>query len=178
MIVNNGNIQAPADSDVQESPWGVGIELPGTYADLITNNTIRGNPNFGFLGFEFPDPFPPQSNTIYFQLSGNRISGNRFSDNGTLAGGADIGMAGGVFGSQKSVNNCVSGNTFATSIPAAVEATWGCQNATTPNPGAGLLGKVLTLFDVARNSVPQPPPRRQPTMPHPCRGVPRNPLCG
>lgn len=179
LIANNGNIQAPADSDVQTAPWGVGIELPGTYADLITNNTITGNPNFGFLGLEFPDPFPPQNNTIYFQLSGNRISGNRFSNNGTLSGGADIGMAGGVFGSMRSVNNCFSGNTFSTSVPANVQGTWGCQNTTTPNPGGGLLGKILSFFDVPRNSVPQPAPRqRQPTMPHPCRGVPRNPLCG
>jgi hypothetical protein len=178
VIADNGNIQAPADSDVQQSPWGVGIELPGTYADLITHNTIRGNPNFGFLGFEFPDPFPPTTNTIYFQLSGNRISANRFSGNGTNPGGADIGMAGGVFGSKRSVNNCLSGNAFATSIPAGVQGTWGCQNGTTPNPGAQALGTILSLFDVTRNSVPQPTPGRQSTMPHPCRGVPRNPLCG
>ena len=30
-----------------------------------------------------PNPFPPTSNTIDFQLSGNRISDNRFSGNGT-----------------------------------------------------------------------------------------------
>jgi Right handed beta helix region len=177
LIANNGNIRAPADSDVQESPWGVGIELPGTYADLITNNTIRGNPNFGFLGLEFPDPFPPTTGTIYFQLSGNRISDNRFSGNGTNPGGADIGMAGGAFGSQNSVNNCLSQNTFVTSVPAGVQGTWGCQNSTTPNPGAGLLAVILNLSGVPRNSVPQPAPHRQPTMPNPCRGVPRNPLC-
>jgi hypothetical protein len=79
---------------------------------------------------------------------------------------------------MRSVNNCLSGNTFTTSVPAGVQGTWGCQNATTPNPGGALLGVILNLSDVPRNSVPQPAPRRQPTMAHPCRGVPSNPLCG
>ena len=177
VIADNGNIHAPADSDAQEGPWGVGIELPGTYADLIENNKITGNPNFGLLGFEFPDPFPPKTKSIDFQLSGNRVSGNRFSNNGSRSGGADIGLAGGVFGSQRSVNNCVSGNMFSTSIPADIEGTWGCQNATTPNPGGGLLGEILSLFNVRFRQMRQPAPGSQPTMPHPCRGVPRNPLC-
>ena len=178
VVADNGNIHAPTDSDAQEAPWGVGIELPGTYADLIENNTITGNPNFGVLGFEFPDPFPPTRSTIYFQLSGNRISSNRFSSNGFRSGGADIGLAGGVFGSRNSVNNCVSGNVFATSVPAGIEGTWGCQNATTPNPGGGLLPEILSLFDVRFTPMAQPAPKSQPSMPHPCSGVPRNPLCG
>jgi hypothetical protein len=177
VIEDNGNTHAPADSDAQEGPWGVGIELPGTYGDLIENNTITGNPNFGLLGFEFPDPFPPTSSTVYFQFSGNRVSGNRFSNNGTNSGGADIGLAGGVFGSQSSVNNCLSGNVFTTSIPSNIEGTWGCQNATTPNPGGALLAELLSLSGVRFRQLPQPAPGPQRTMPHPCRGVPRNPLC-
>lgn len=177
VVTNNGSIHVPADSDVQGGPWGVGIELPGTYGDLVENNKISGNPNFGLLGHEFPDPFPPTTKTIYFQFSGNRVSDNRFSHNGTRPGGADIGLIGGLFGSQSSVNNCVSGNVFNTSIPASVEGSWGCQNATTPNPGGGLLGELLSLTNVRFRQLPQPAPGRQPTMPHPCRGVPRNPLC-
>jgi hypothetical protein len=180
VIANNGNLSAPADVDVLHAPWGVGLELPGVSADLVENNTITGNPNFGVLAFEYPDPFPPVSKTIYFQLSGNRISDNRFSGNGTRSGGADIGMAGGVFGIKNSVNNCLSGNTFTTSIPANIQGTWGCQNTTTPNPGGALISEVVSLSSQsgARHSVRQPAPGPQPTMPHPCRGVPRNPLCG
>lgn len=177
LVTNNGNTHAPADSDAQEGPWGVGIELPGTYADLIEHNTITGNPNFGLFGFEFPDPFPPTSDTIYFQFSGNRVSANRFSKNGTRSGGADIGLVGGVFGSKTSVNNCLSGNKFSSSVPAGIEGTWGCQNATTPNPGAALFSELLSLSGVRFHQMPQPAPKPQPTMPHPCRGVPRNPLC-
>ena len=180
VIADNGNLHSPAEADVLQAPWGVGIEMPGTYADLVENNTIRGNPNFGLLAFEFPDPFPPTSGSVYFQLSGNRISNNRFSGNGSRAGGADIGLGGGLFGSKRSVNNCLSGNAFVSSLPARIQGRWGCQHRTTPNPGPAILPELLKLMSESgsRRSLPQPPPPPQPTMPHPCAGVPRNPLCG
>jgi hypothetical protein len=179
-IIDNANLHSPAEKDVLQAPWGVGIEMPGTYADLVANNIITGNPNFGLLAFEFPDPFPPTSNSVFFQLSGNRISNNRFARNATRPGGADIGLGGGVFGAKRSVNNCLSQNSFASSIPAGIQSRWGCQHATTPNPGAAILPEVLKLDSESgsRTSLPQPPPPPQPTMPQPCRGVPPNPLCG
>ena len=117
---------------------------------------------------------------MYFQSSGDRVSDNRITGNAELSGTFDIGLEGGVFGTQNSVNDCFSGNTFATSSPADIEGTWGCQNATTPNGGADLFAEILTLVQQsgARRQRPQPAPRPQPTMPRPCRGVPRNPLCG
>ena len=128
---------------------------------------------------ERPDPFPPTSKTVYFQASGNKVSGNRVVGNATEPGTADIGLAGGVFGTQSSINNCFSGNMFATSIPANIEGTWGCQNATTPNGGGELFSEIVKLIaqSGSRHPHPQPAPHRQPTMPRPCRGVPRNPLC-
>jgi hypothetical protein len=179
VIADNNNLTTP-ESSGSDAPWGVGIELPGDYADLFRHNTIRGNVNFGVLAFENPNPFPPTSNTIDFQLSGNRISDNRFRGNGTAAGGADVALEGGVFGTKQSVNNCFSGNHLATTIPAKLEGAWGCQNATTPNGDAGLVGTIVSLEAEAKARHPrgQPAPSRQPRMPHPCRGVPRNPLCG
>lgn len=178
LIENNGNLTAPANATILSVPWGNGAILIGTYADLVQNNTIRGNPNFGLLGFENPDPFPPTAQTVYFQLAGNKVANNRFSNNGTRPNGADIGIAdlGGLFGpANGSVNNCFTGNVFTRSNPANIEGTWGCQNATTPVPGSGLLGTILTLQSEsqARHSVPQPAPPRQKTMPRPCGGVPR-----
>jgi hypothetical protein len=180
VISDNGNLNTPANNTLLGAPWGVGVMLPGDYADLVENDTIVGNPNFGALVFEQPNPFPPTAKTEYFQAIGNRISDNRLSGNGTAPGGADIGLEGGVFGAQDSVDNCFSGNTFTTSIPADIEGTWGCQNATTPNGGPALFSELLTLIaqSGARHSRPQPAPPPQPTMPRPCQGVPRNPLCG
>jgi hypothetical protein len=179
-IVDNGNISTPANSTLLGAPWGVGVLLSGDYADLVRDNVIRGNPNFGVFVFERPNPFPTTPQTIFFQVSGNRISHNTFARNGARPGGADIGLEGGAFGSMKSTNNCFSSNTFASSIPASIQGTWGCQHTTTPNGGTALVAKLLQLIGEsgARNSRPQPPPPRQPTMPSPCQGVPRNPLCG
>ncbi len=180
LIENNGNLSTPANSDILGAPWGDGVLLGGDYADLIEDNTIRNNPTFGVLVLERPDPFPPTSDTVFFQSSGDRVSDNRITSNATQPGTFDIGLEGGVFGTQNSVNDCFSDNTFATSSPAGIEGTWGCQNATTPNGGADLFSEILTLVDQsgARHPHPQPAPHRQPTMPHPCRAVPRNPLCG
>jgi hypothetical protein len=172
-IVDNNDLTTP-ESRSSDAPWGVGVELPGDYGDLFRDNTIIGNQNFGALVFENPDPFPPTASTIFFQVAGNAFVHNRFSANGT-----DIGLEGGLFGSQHSVDNCFAGNTFTTSIPASIEGTWGCQNATTPNGDGDLIKPILTLLQEAesRHPVGQKRPPRQKTMPHPCRGVPRNPLC-
>jgi hypothetical protein len=179
LVVGNDNLTAPANGDTLNALWGIGVELPGTYADLVRGNTIRDNPNFGLLMHEYPDPFPPVRRTIFFQTSGNRAEGNVLSGNGSRPGGADLGLEGGAFGSMRSVNDCFTANRFATSIPAGIEGTWGCQNATTPNGGTGLVGELLTLLSESqhRHQVAQPAPGRQPTMPRPCRGVPSNPLC-
>lgn len=179
-VVDNNNLSTPANAETSAVPWGVGLVWPGLYGDLVANNTVRGNANFGILAFEAPDPFPPGKSTIYFQLSGNRFVGNRLSGNGTRPGGADIGLEGGAFGSRRSVNNCFADNHFRTSIPAGIESAWGCQHATTPNGGRRLLPTILALIGEsrARTATAQPAPRPQPTMPSPCRDVPRNDLCG
>jgi hypothetical protein len=180
LVENNNNLRAPESGETDGS-WGVGFEWPGDYADLVENNTIRNNVNFGILAHEYPHPFPPVAKTIFFQLSGNKFANNRLVNNGTRSGGADIGLEGGLFGSQQSVNNCFSGNSFHSSIPANIEGTWGCQNATTPNGGTGLLGKLLQLLGETSPGDPtylrhprgQPAPRKQTTMPRPCAGTPR-----
>ncbi|HUJ33657.1 MAG TPA: hypothetical protein VLW51_00500 [Solirubrobacteraceae bacterium] len=180
VIADNGNLSVPANGTLLSAPAGVGVMLPGDYADLVEDNTITGNPNFGVLVFEQPNPYPPTAKTIDFQAAGNRVSDNRFANDGTASGGADIGLEGGLFGAMDSVDNCFSGNTFTTSIPANIEGTWGCQNATTPNGGSDLFNGVFALIaqSGARHSRGQAAPASQPAMPRPCAGVPKNPLCG
>src|SRR5436305_11854310 len=82
LIANNNNLNAP-ESGGTDGSWGVGVLLPGDYADLVQGNTIRNNVNFGVLAHEYPNPFPPTANTVYFQASGNRIGGNQLRNNGT-----------------------------------------------------------------------------------------------
>jgi hypothetical protein len=196
----NNNLTVPTNGSTEVAPWGVGIELPGDYAVMVENNVITNNPNNGVLGFEYPNPFPPEAKTIFFQFSGNRISNNHFLNNGhnpspELSGSpftGDLSMLSGygeLFGGpeSQSVNNCASGNHFAdATFPLKIEGTWGCQHKTTPNPGGGLPAAeyLLTLEGeskyIKEHVIPpegQPVPPQQPTMPKPCAGVPKNPLC-
>ena len=166
-------------------------------------NGFTNNPNNGVLGFEYPNPtngealakgeFPFFPDTLFFQLAGNRISNNVFAHNGYRGGAftGDLTLVGGfseVFGypESHSVNNCASSNLFSdATFPAKIEGTWGCQNNTTPSPGGGLpaveyLVGLQLEADAIRAAVPpvgQPAPQPQQTMPNPCAGVPKNPLC-
>ncbi len=184
LVEENNNINAPDNPSSAAAPWGVGVELPGTYADLVENNIIKNNPTNGVLAFEYPNPYPPQENTIYFQLAGNRISNNTFVGNGSAGGtyAGDVMLQGGVFGEQRSTNNCLTGNTFTAAVyPEKIEEGWGCQNVTTPNPNNGFpaLEYLIGLQAVSQGRTPeaQPVPPAQPTMPNPCQGAPKNPLC-
>ncbi|HME01488.1 MAG TPA: hypothetical protein VKG38_00475 [Solirubrobacteraceae bacterium] len=201
IITENNNLSVPALGNPSGS-WGSGVLLTGDYADLIQGNVISDNANDGVLGLEYPNPFPPGPETIFFQLAGNRISNNVLLHNGfnpTYSGSpfaGDVMLTGGyspLFGGPEShsENNCVSGNVLTdATFPARIEETWGCQHGTTPNPGYGglpvppaeLPPAVEYLLQVkaeaeSRHAVPQPAPPAQPTMPDPCEGVPRNPLC-
>jgi hypothetical protein len=197
VISENNNLTVPANASAAAAPWGVGVELPGDYADLVENNEITNNPSNGVLAFEYPNPFEPPEfkNSIFFQLAGNKIAGNEFSGNGgeplteaNFAG--DVMMSGGLFGMQQSTNNCLSANTFtAATYPADIEGTWGCQNKTTPNPDIGYenpeaaIQYLLELAFISEHREDfvevkgQPAPPEQETMPNPCEGVPKNPLC-
>jgi hypothetical protein len=182
LVTENNDLEVPANESTAAAPWGVGVELPGDYADLVENNTITNNANNGVLGFEYPNPFPPQEDTIDFALAGNRISDNTFSNNGSsnAAFAGDVTLAGGIF--TESTNNCLSGNSFAdATFPGEIETTWGCQNATTPSPFLNFAAVEYLLQlqteSQARLAVDQAPPPAQTTMPNPCEGVPRDPLC-
>src|SRR5205823_3875283 len=147
VVASNGNFSAPANSTAASVPWGNGFVLIGTYADLITGNTITGNPSAGVMGFENPNPFPATPDTIYFQLAGNAVVGNIFSNNATSgdAAAADITVEGGGFGTMQSTNNCFSGNTLTATVPSNLEVSWGCDQQTTPNPGQGAINYIFAL---------------------------------
>ena len=82
--------------------------------------------------------------------------------------------------SGESVNNCLVGNHFTSAtFPEGIESGWGCQHKTTPSPGGEPFEYILELSAQAqaRTQEGQPAPPAQPTMPSPCAGVPKNPLC-
>lgn len=193
LITENNNLTVPVNPTTAQAAFGTGIILPGDYADLVEKNVISNNANDGVFGIEFPNPFTPENGfqgTIFFQLAGNRISNNAFINNGYRGGAftGDVTLASGASEiflgiESQSKNNCVSGNVFtSTTSPAKIQGTWGCQHNTTPNPGGGLPAYEYILAQaeeaaLIRKPVGQPAPPEQPTMPNPCQGVPKNPLC-
>jgi hypothetical protein len=198
LITENNNLTVPVNESTARAGFGTGVILPGDYADLIEHNVISKNTNDGVFGIEFPNPFtpppffnPPFQGTIFFQLAGNKISNNQFVRNGHSHGGpftGDVTLASGaneIFRERESQskNNCLSGNSFGDgTFPKGIQGTWGCQNNTTPNPGGAPAAYeyILAATEEAaalRTPVGQPEPPPQPTMPNPCEGVPKNPLC-
>jgi hypothetical protein len=193
LITENNNLTVPVNETTAQAGFGTGVILPGDYADLIEHNVITNNANDGVFGIEFPNPFTPENGflgTIFFQLAGNRISNNEFSNNGYHGGSftGDVTLASGASEiflgiESQSKNNCASGNVFrSATFPANIEGRWGCQHSTTPNPGGGLPAYEYIQASAQeaaflRKPVGQPAPPPQPTMPNPCEGVPKNPLC-
>jgi ribosomal protein L24 len=194
VITENNNSTVPVNESTARASFGNGIILPGVYADLVEKNKITNNEKTGVFGIEYPNPFTPgefeKNGTIFFQLAGNKISKNKFSNNGYHGGPftGDVTLASGAneifLGTEsQSKNNCLSGNKFKdATFPAEIEGTWGCQNETTPNPGGApaVYEYILAAAEEAaavRKPTPQPAPPAQKTMPNPCTGAPRNPLC-
>ena len=184
LVEDNNNLTAPTNSSTAIAPWGVGVEFPGVYGDAVEGNTIKGNVNDGFLGFEYPNPYEPPEfkNTIFFGFSGVKVADNTFEENGSTGGpyARDIMFQGGFF--TPSPNDCAIGNTTPDGTqPADLEGEWSCDNATTPSPNGGeaALGWVeqLSYESSQEPGEPQPAPEPQQTMPNPCEGVPTNPLC-
>ena len=192
LITENNNSTVPVNGSTAGASFGNGVILPGTYADLVTENIIANNEKTGLFGIEYPVPFEEGfPGSIWFQLAGNRISRNVFAHNGYIGGSpfaGDVTLVSGaneVFKGEESQsrNNCVSENVLTSgTFPANIQGTWGCQNETTPNPGGGLEA-YLYVIAAAEKAVTerkpqgQPAPPPQQTMPNPCRGVPKNPLC-
>ncbi len=193
LIIGNNNSTVPVNNSTAQASFGNGVILPGTYADLVEGNIIVNNEKTGLFGIEYPVPFEEGfPGSIWFQLAGNRISRNVFAHNGYGGGGSqfagDVTLVSGaseVFLGEESQskNNCVSANVLPDgTFPANIQGTWGCQHETTPNPGGGLEAYLYVIAAAeeaaaARKPVGQPPPPPQRTMPNPCKGVPKNPLC-
>jgi len=194
LVTENDNLNAPTNGSTEKAPWGVGIELPGVYAYAVEENTITKNPTNGVLGFEYPNPFPPTTpqeelekgyGTIFFQLAGNKIANNTFAENGSSGKefASDVTLEGGLFGTNESINNCLSGNTFAdATYPANIQTgPLSCANKRTgnANPNPYVLYYLLELQaeSEGRTPVPQPAPPAQETMLNACIEAPKSPLC-
>jgi hypothetical protein len=167
-VLDNNALDVPSNTASVRPGAGIGVDLLGSYGDLVTGNLIAGNRNIGLLGLQLP-----LRGRERFALAGNRISGNRIS-------GARIAIA--LAGADRSRDNCLQQNRAAPTEPANLRP-FSCEQATTPRLPAGPSRQVITLVErlhaelAAHARSGQPPPPPQPTMPKPCRGAPPSPLC-
>lgn len=167
-IIDNNALTVPSETASVRPGSGIGIELLGSYGDLISGNLLAGNTNIAVLGLQLPE-----RGTARFALAGNRISGNRIRGS-RLA----IAFAAG----DTSIDNCLQGQSGGLTVPASLKA-FACSRPSTPAPPASATERVLTLVGRLHDELVghahrgQPPPQPQPSMPDPCRGVPRTPLC-
>jgi hypothetical protein len=168
-VLDNNAMDVPANTASVRPGSGIGVDLLGSYGDLIADNVFAGNRSVGVLGLELPY----DRSGVRFALAANRISGNRITGS-RLA----IALAGG----RESVDNCLQGNRGAPTLPADLQP-FACANPTTPSLPAGSTRRIVSLVQIlharlaahARHGQRPPPP--QPTMPAPCRGAPASPLC-
>jgi hypothetical protein len=165
-VLDNNALDVPSDTSSVRPGAGIGIDLLGTYADLVSDNLIAGNRNFGVLGVQLPE-----TGVARFALAGNRISGN------TIRGSRfAVALAGG----DQSVDNCVQANSGGPNRPGNLKP-FSCAHRTTPRlPGGSnrsIVAFVRSLHaQLATHSRGrQPAPLPQPAMPRPLQPRARHP---
>jgi hypothetical protein len=188
-------------------PVGTGVVLGGSeYVDVF-HNRIFNNDAWGVVVSDFPDQEtppsvshcqggiyltpPPKPNPLcYYQAFGNVVSSNSFQHNGSYRNPTNGDIA--LVSLPHSPGNCFVGNTDPnglTSDPVAIQSSpfspCGQPNGNTEPAALAQLECALKLGACPAGTKYPTPARtfklrmapRQPTMPDPCAGVPKNPWC-
>ncbi|MGC0419048.1 right-handed parallel beta-helix repeat-containing protein [Embleya sp. AB8] len=141
VIADNNASDTPEQAD---GGFGIGIGIGGGQENRVARNLVRGNRSAGVVVTD-----PPGHPAV-----GNRVEGNRVTDNGTdlVSAAADPG-------------NCFTGNSPATQSPSGLEDLAGCGTSPGRAVPAGRAVPVQPPRGIAFSSVPAPP--AQPSMPDP-----------
>src|SRR5207253_10778799 len=118
-VLDNNALDVPSNTASVRPGAGIGVELLGSYGDLIAGNAIAGNRNVGVLGLQLPLHGPAR-----FALAGNRVSDNRI-------GGSRVAIA--IAGGPGSRENCVDAGQGIPTAPPDLRPL-SCANRTTPAP--------------------------------------------
>ena len=128
LVYNNNNEGVPFKK-LEYPPFGIGIIMPGGNDNLITDNLVEGQENYGILvsGNIDANLWTPHGNTII----NNTVSGSGIADLGmTLPAGPD---------------NCFSGNRVTRTIPALLQQSNACGTVGARTTG-GDLGIFMSLI--------------------------------
>lgn len=135
-VYNNNNAQAPA-KPLEYALIGTGIGLPGGIGDVVIDNTVSNQQNYGIIVIGNID-----SNA--WVASDNRILNNTVTNSGV----ADLALA-----TPSGTGNCFSGNTASRTLPALIEQKYPCDTVLPLLEGGdpSLSPVVLSRFLYARS---------------------------
>ncbi len=146
--------QDPDSPSAAQGGTGLGIALGGGERNVIVRNRVRRNINAGIFMTD---------------LAGYQPSANEARENVLEANGIDLVLASSDGAARiPSRGNCFADNTFASSLPAAIETAVPCARPTGPGVDLTVMSGALSLKAGAPNvdyrKVPLPP--SQPSMPN------------
>ncbi len=204
-VHDNNNPNVPAAGSAAAGPVGTGMSVSGGRNDTITGNRFVHNKAWGVILVSYPDSGPPCTGgtpgflgkgSCLYDDWGNSLAGNSFSDNGGYGNPTN-----GDFDQlnfEPHPSDCYGANTnrAGSLTPEAAKLQQASPTCTSspvaPNLNIPFLNEVLCDSQVqlagfgcqpgdhyprATHIVMHKLPRRLPTMPNPCAGVPTNPWC-
>jgi hypothetical protein len=202
-VHDNNNPDVPGAGAAAAGPVGTGLSVAGGRNDTIMNNRIVHNGSWGVLFVPYPDTEtpPPISNCeggvnspglCLYDDWGNSLLNNNFSQNGFFGNPTNSDFGEITFTGGHPIN-CYSGNSAPDgSSPSTLQQTNGtCGQTGVANPNPLLTNEVecnsmilgtpclpTDRYPRRQQIIMHPLPNKQlKTMPHPCKGVPRNPWC-
>jgi hypothetical protein len=140
--------------------------------NVIENNRVEDHKYFGIILQPIPglgpspDPIPIAPTGNLYRANDNAVRNNRVSGSGL----ADLAL-----GAPSGAGNCFSGNTFGTSLPAAIQTVYACGSAGSSVGGGDAAVTAVVAQNVAlaeSGALPpgdwktQPTPPDQPNMPN------------
>jgi hypothetical protein len=202
-VHDNNNPDVPGAGAAAAGPVGTGLSVAGGRNDTIVNNRIEHNGSWGVLFVPYPDTEtpPPISNCeggvnspglCLYDDWGNSLLNNKFSQNGFFGNPTNSDFGEITFTGGHPIN-CYSGNSAPDgSSPSTLQQTKGtCGQTGVANPNPLLTSEVecnsmilgtpclpTDRYPRRQRIIMHPLPNKKlKTMPHPCKGVPRNPWC-
>ncbi len=174
-VHDNQNTSAPYKDPAFAAVYGMGIAVMGGDDDVVENNRVEDHKYFGIVVQPIPglgpseDPIPVNPTGNLYRANRNTVRGNTVSGSGV----ADLAL-----GAPAGSGNCFTGNTFTTSLPAAIETLYACGG-----PGSSVGGGDAAVSAVVAQNVAlaesgalapgdwktQPVPPDQPNMPNAAR---------
>ena len=153
LVTDNGNEATPRRSEAWDIGFGGGIVVAGGNDNVIVRNRVEDN---SFAGIAL---------SVFFDENFWLAERNRVEDNVVSGSPYDLLMLmpGNEDGTYDPHGNCFAGNTFATSLPADIEANAPCDGDATAAPDNGMTNTGGPFGTVDHTEMAAPGP--QPSMP-------------